>query len=398
MKKILLLGGSIQQIPAIEYANGQNYYTIVCDYLPNNPGQHFAKKYYCISTTDKEAILEIAIKEKIDGIVAYASDPAAPVAAYVAEKLKLPTNPYLSVEVLAFKDKFRKYLRDNRFNSPKSESFYSFEDALGKLDQFKFPLMVKPIDSSGSKGVSKIQNKSEFEKAFNLAINNSRIKKIILEEFIEKDHPYMIAGDCFVTNGKVEFLGLLNSHRNKKNNPFVPIGTSYPIVLNLKRLKLIEEEIQRLFKLLNIKFGAFNMEIMIDKNDFLYFIEIGPRNGGNMIPELLKYSTGINMIAATIETALGNTFNFELPNNHECYLSTYVIHTNKKGILKSLVYDDKVIKKIFKEVRYVHDGDEIGIFDGANKALGIIFLKFDSQKEQLEFMENPYKWINVILE
>lgn len=178
LKKILLLGGSIQQIPAIEYANGQNYYTIVCDYLPNNPGQHFAKKYYCISTTDKEAILEIAIKEKIDGIVAYASDPAAPVAAYVAEKLKLPTNPYLSVEVLAFKDKFRKYLRDNRFNSPKSESFYSFEDALGKLDQFKFPLMVKPIDSSGSKGVSKIQNKSEFEKAFNLAINNSRIKKL----------------------------------------------------------------------------------------------------------------------------------------------------------------------------------------------------------------------------
>ena len=138
MKKILLLGGSTQQIPAIEYANGQGYYTILCDYLADNPGQDYAKKFYCVSTTDKDAILEVAKNEKVDGVVAYASDPAAPTATYVSEKLGLPTNPYKSVEILAFKDKFREYLRENNFNRPKAKGFSSLENAKEEICQFVF--------------------------------------------------------------------------------------------------------------------------------------------------------------------------------------------------------------------------------------------------------------------
>ena len=138
MKKILLLGGSTQQIPVIEYANSQGYYTVLCDYLSDNPGQDYAKKFYCVSTTDKDAILEVAKNEKVDGVVAYASDPAAPTAAYVAEKLGLPTNPYKSVEILAFKDKFREYLRENNFNYPKAKGFSSLENAKEEICQFVF--------------------------------------------------------------------------------------------------------------------------------------------------------------------------------------------------------------------------------------------------------------------
>jgi threonine dehydrogenase-like Zn-dependent dehydrogenase len=115
MKKILLLGGSAQQIPAIEGAKKQGCYTVLCDYLPDNPGQYHADKFYCVSTTDKETILEIAVREKVDGILAYASDPAAPTAAYVAEKMGLPTSPYSSVEILTQKDKFRQFLKENGF-------------------------------------------------------------------------------------------------------------------------------------------------------------------------------------------------------------------------------------------------------------------------------------------
>ena len=103
MKKLLLLGGSAQQVVAIETAKRLGYYTILCDYLSDNPGQYVADKFYLESTTNKEKILEIAAKEKIDGIVAYASDPAAPTAAYVAEKLNLYTNPYESVKTLCNK-------------------------------------------------------------------------------------------------------------------------------------------------------------------------------------------------------------------------------------------------------------------------------------------------------
>ena len=115
--------------------------------MPDNPGQHFAREFYCVSTTDKEAVLEIAKKEDIDGIVAYASDPAAPTAAYVAEKLGLPTNPYKSVEILAYKDKFREFLKDNGFNCPIAKNFSSVESAFNEISRFNFPVMVKPIDS-----------------------------------------------------------------------------------------------------------------------------------------------------------------------------------------------------------------------------------------------------------
>lgn len=119
-EKILLLGGSNQQIPAIEQAKKQGYYTVLCDYLPDNPGQHYADKFYCASTTDEEAILEVAQRERVNGIVAYASDPAAPAAAYVAVKMGLPASPFKAVEVLTNKDKFRTFLAEHGFCTPKA--------------------------------------------------------------------------------------------------------------------------------------------------------------------------------------------------------------------------------------------------------------------------------------
>ena len=107
MKKILLLGGSAQQVIAIKTAKRLGYYTVLCDFLTDNPGQCEADKFYLVSTTEKKAILEVAQKEQVDGVLAYASDPAAPTAAYVADKLGLPGNPYQSVEILCNKDRFR---------------------------------------------------------------------------------------------------------------------------------------------------------------------------------------------------------------------------------------------------------------------------------------------------
>ena len=105
MKTLLSLGGSAQQVVALETARRLGLRTVLCDYLPDNPGQFHADKFYCTSTTNREAILKVAEEEKIDGIIAYASDPAAPTAAFVAERLGLPTNPCESVEIQVESDK-----------------------------------------------------------------------------------------------------------------------------------------------------------------------------------------------------------------------------------------------------------------------------------------------------
>lgn len=381
LKKIMFLGGSTQQIPAIQYAKEQGYYTILCDYLPDNPGQNFSDEFYCVSTTDKEAILAVAKATNIDGIVAYASDPAATTAAYVGSKLNLSCNPYESVVILSRKDLFRKFLKENGFNCPRAKSFKVLNEAKESLKNFEFPLMVKPVDSSGSKGVTRIDSKEQFEKAFESAMDKSREKIVIVEEVIEMAHEYMIGGDGFILDGKLEFCGFLNSHRNPKVNQFVPIGTSYPLFMDDDKKMLVCNEVQRVCDILNIKLGALNLELMFDKNGKLYIIEIGPRNGGNMIPDLLQMITGVDIIGATIEVALGNNDINLKYEKKEAYFSTYVIHSSQNGTLKNILFSEEIRNNIFKKVFYKKENDNVERFNGSDNALGIIFLKYESLDE-----------------
>ena len=186
MKKILLLGGSHFQVPSIKKAKEMGFYTVTCDYLPQNPGHKYADEYYNVSTTDKEEVLRLAQKLKIDGIVCYASDPAAPTAAYVAEKMCLPASPYQSVEILANKDKFRKFLSANGFHTPKARGYaYEEVEQMRKdIGEFCFPVMVKPVDSSGSKGVAKVDEVSEILEAVDTAVSYSRCGRFIIEEYV----------------------------------------------------------------------------------------------------------------------------------------------------------------------------------------------------------------------
>ena len=138
-KKLLLLGGSSQQVVAIETAKGLGLETVLCDYLPDNPGQYHADRFYLVSTTDQEAVLEVARKERIDGVIAYASDPAAPTAAYVAEQLGLPTNPAKSVDMLCNKDRFRKFLSENGFTVPEAAGCTSLEEARAAQKKMSYP-------------------------------------------------------------------------------------------------------------------------------------------------------------------------------------------------------------------------------------------------------------------
>lgn len=400
MKKILLLGGSKQQIPAIECAKRKGYYTILCDYLPDNPGQEVADKFYLESTADKEAILKIAQREKIDGIVAYASDPAAPTAAYVAEKLGLPTNPYKSVEILGNKGLFRKFLKENNFNVPIAKDYTDKNEIIDdiKKNVYNFPIMIKPVDSSGSKGITKLLNKNNLEESIDFAFEFSKSKTIIVEEYIENKNKFMVGGDCFVVNGQVKFWGLLNCHRDIEVNPLVPVGKSYPLLVTSKEKIEIEKEIQRVMSLLDINFGGFNIEVIIGKNNKIYLIEIGPRNGGNMIPDLLKIIHGVDMIDLTVEGAMGKNLkelDYKEPNS---FYATHNIHSNKKGRLKEIIFLDGLKEKIIKKVIYKNEGDIIECFDNASKALGILFLKFNSYEEMKNILEEINNLIQIKLE
>lgn len=376
MKKILLLGGSAQQIVAIRTARKHGYYTVLCDYLTDNPGQYEADKFYLVSTTDKDAVLKVATDEKVDGILAYASDPAAPTAAYVAEKLGLPTNPYESVETLCNKDRFRAFLKKNGFNTPNSAGY---SDKNVDTSLFSLPVIIKPVDSSGSKGATVLNSWEGLDKALDFAFSFSRSHRVIVEEFIEKKHEYLIGGDIFVADGKVILWGLLNCHRDSAVNPLVPVGKSYPLMLDKTDEDEVKSTLQRIVDKLGLRFGSVNVELVVDKSNKVWPIDIGPRAGGNMIPDLLGMIFGADVVEMAVLAAMGEKVCPEIKEDIP-YFATHNLHSDQNGIYESIEFSDELERYIVKKCLYKKSGDTVEYFDNAAKALGIIFLKFEDQK------------------
>lgn len=401
MKKVLLLGGSHFQIPSIVTAKRLGYYTITCDYLPENPGHKFADEYYNVSNTDKQAVLKLAEKLKVDGVVCYASDPAAPTAAYVAEKMGFPTSPYQSVEILSNKDKFRNFLSENNFNTPKAKgySYKEKEKMLAEIKQFKLPIMVKPVDSSGSKGVKKISNIEELSNAVDEAMVYSRCKRFIVEEYVEK-YGYQIAGDGFSINGKLVFRCFANEHFDSSGiNPYVPIGESWPYVMPKRVHEKIHNEIQRVLSLLNMGTQAYNFDVRIDESENVYLMEIGPRNGGNLIAQVTQYATGIDMVEYTIKAAMGEDCSSLCMVEPKGYWANYMIHCQQSGILKEVCIDEQFRKNNIVEYEMMYKpGERVEAFTGSNGTLGTMILRFSSEEEMLEKMEHMEKWVKVITE
>lgn len=397
MKVILLLGGSAQQVIAIQKAKDLGYKTILCDYLPDNPGQFIADVFYQTSTTDKEAVLKIAQEEKIDGILAYASDPAAPTAAYVAEKMGLPTNPYNSVETLCNKAVFRAFLSAHGFNIPKAKDFYNEEHAMKELDYFSFPIIIKPVDSSGSKGITKLDSPEGFTNAMHFAFLHSRSHHIIIEEVIENKYPYLFGGDIFISEGKVILWGLMNCHRDNSVNPLVPVGKSYPAILNAVDLQEVKKTLQRLISISGIRLGSVNVEIIIDKSSRVFLIDIGPRAGGNMIPELLSMVFNCDLVEMIIRSAMGERIAAR-DRTEDAYFATHNLHSNKTGKLKSIQYSERISQYIVRESFYKHAGEPVSYFANASDALGILFMKFPDMKTMIEIEDQINEHVKIKLD
>lgn len=386
-KRILFLGAAPSQIPPIEYAKSQGHYVITCDYLPENPGHKLADESHNVSTTDIEAVLALAEKLKIDGIVAYASDPAAPTAAYVAEKMGLIGNPYQSVLTLARKDLFRAFLKEHGFNVPKSQSFYKLEAAKEWLDQISVPAFVKPVDSSGSKGVTEITSKDQLEKAFQYALTFSREKMVVVEEKIVKQG-YQVAGDGFVVDGKLVFRSWADEHFDKLCNGLVPIGQTFPTSHKPDLLHEAHKETQRLLDLLNIKTGALNFDFMFSQDGKFYFLELGPRNGGCLIPEVIRYGTGIDLIKATVDAALGLDCSYVQQKPVSGFWSSYMVHSLEQGVFSKLNISERANKMIVEKNIYITDGEIVKKYSGSNDTLGMMILQYPDMPTMLDMIDN----------
>lgn len=396
MKKIMMLGGNYFQVTATKAAKELGYHVISVDYLPENPGHQYADEYYNVSTTDREAVLKLAKELQIDGIVSYASDVSAPTAAYVAEQMGLPTNPLHAVEILTQKDSMRKFMEENGFTIPKGAGFEAYEEGYRFFQSIKKPAMVKPVDASGSKGVCKVFEDSQFEAAWQEAKKYSRCGKIMIEEFIQRVG-YQIDGDVFLCNGKIVYDGLMDQHIERLCNGLVPIGLSYPPTLNSQVHEKALNEVQRLLSALKMKMGAYNVEFIVDECGEIYILEIGPRNGGNLISDALKYATGVDLAKATVQAAVGD-LSVSLEKVTCNFVSSYIVHALKDGIFKELVVSDKIKNDIIFLDMWNKPGDQVYKFNNGSFGMGAALIRFHSIEEMCYRMDHMEEFIKVEIE
>lgn len=386
-KKIMLLGGLRYLLPVIEAAHKQGYYVITCDYLPDNIAHKYSDEYCNVSIIDKDAVLKVAQEKEIDGIMSFAVDPGVVTAAYVQEKLGLPAfGPYRSVQILQNKDLFREFLSKNGFNVPKARGYNSVEDAYNDaLKYFNMPVIVKPTDSAGSKGVKRVDRYEDLKCAIEYAMGYSITKKIIIEEFIEKEG-CSSDSDCFSVNGELKFVSFSAQMFDVNAiNPYTPSAYSWPSTMTKMQEMELTSELQRLLNLLQMNTSIYNVETRIGKDGKAYIMEVSPRGGGNRLSEMLRYATGVDLITNAVRAAVGDSVEGIGQKNYCNYWAEVILHSEKPGIFKELLIDDRIKNYLVETDLWVQNGDYVSGFNGANNAIGTLVFKFEKQCDLEEF-------------
>ena len=396
-KKLMLLGGLRYLLPVIKAAHKLGYYVITCDYLPDNIAHKYSDEYVNVSIVDKDAVLFEARKRNIDGIMSFAVDPGVITAAYVANKMGLPMpGPYESVCILQNKDRFRKFLADNGFNVPKAKGYASKKEALSDIGEFSLPVIVKPTDSAGSKGVVKVDVPEDLEKALDVAFKHSISGHIIVEDFIEKQG-CSSDSDCFSVDGQLKFVSF-SAQRFDTNapNPYTPSAYSWPSTFTKGQETELASELQRLLTLLEMRTSIYNIETRIGTDGKPYIMEVSPRGGGNRLAEMIRYITGVDLITTAVQAAVGETPSDVNPTPYHGHWAEIIVHTEKSGLFSNLKINLNGINgKLVEQDLWVNQGCPVTSFLGANNAIGTLVLKFSTANDLRYAMDNLDSWLTV---
>ncbi|MDD3037983.1 ATP-grasp domain-containing protein [Bacteroides sp.] len=397
-KKLLLLGGLRYLLPVIKAAHQLGYYVITCDYIPGNIAHKYSDEYHNVSIIDKEAVLKLARELQIDGIMSFAVDPGVVTAAYVQDQMGLPGNPYDSVCILQNKDRFRNFLTDNGFNVPKAKGFSSVEEALAEKYWFPWPIMVKPTDAAGSKGVTRVDCLEELESALNYAFEHSLSKRVIVEEFIEK------AGcssdtDSFSVDGELKFVSFSAQRFDEDAaNPYTPSAYSWPSTFTVEQEAELTSEIQRLLTLLGMRTSIYNIETRIGIDGKPYIMEVSPRGGGNRLAEMLYYATGVDLIANAVRSTVGEEVIGVEQKSYNGHWAEVILHADKTGYFVGLDINEDFNKScVVEKDLWVREGDAVSSFNGANDAVGTLILKFDSEDQLKNVLSYQTNFFRVII-
>jgi len=398
MKKLMLLGGSQYLLPVIKEAHELGLYVITCDYLPDNIAHKYADEYKNVSIIDKEAVLQAAQELEIDGIMSFACDPGVVTAAYVAEKMGLNfAGSYEAVSVLQNKGRFRAFLRDNGFNVPWAKSYHDKKEAMEDAVNYTWPMIVKPTDSAGSKGVSRVDSMDELSAAIDFALDFSHGAEFIVEQFIQQLGSSSDS-DSFSVDGRLCFCSFDEQLFDRDaENPYTPAAYIWPSTMPAEIQAELRAELQRLMELLKLKTSVYNIETRMGTDGKAYIMEVSPRGGGNRLSEVLEMASGTKLISNAVRAAVGMELDEMSDPEYKGHWAELILHSDRDGKFKELWIEPSLSGSVAQIDLWVQPGDRVERFSGANKAIGTLVMNF-TDRALLEKCMGTHDWYKVVVE
>lgn len=357
-KSILIIGAGMLQVPAIRAASELGLTTIVTDYNDNAPGIKIADFPIIVSTKDIDGTVrkakEFNKKNRIDGVITVGTDASMTVSA-VANALNLPGIKFEDAEAASNKIKMRERLKLNNVPIPEFRKCWSLDELVKAASELKYPVVLKPADNMGARGVMKIENDIMLEKAYHNAKSASPSGELIVEEYMAGPE---LSIDALIFNGDIYITGVAD--RIIEREPyFIELGHVMPSNLEQSLLDNAIDVFKQGIKALGLTIGAAKGDIKVTK-DGAKVGEIAARlSGGFMSAYTYPYSSGVNLISNAIEIALGNKPSNLIPVRNHVAIERAIIPN--PGIVKSIVgvdaaYGIEGVKNVFVHVEV---GDEV---------------------------------------
>ena len=376
MKKIMILGAGIYQVPLIETAKRMGLYTIVVSIPGNYPGFALADKVYYENTVDDEKILEIAREENIDGIVTTGTDVCVITIGKVCDALGLSGLSYeaaqVAVDKMLMKTKYEEYgVRTARFR----KVLFTDPDIRTTIAGLEFPLIFKSVDSSGSRGIIRVDSYDEFDSAMAYVKENTRKDYFLIEEFIEGEE---FGAQAFVYNGEVVFT-LPHGDYVFHGDTGVPIGHFAPYNLEESVIKDAKKQLAGAVKAMGLDNCAINADFIL-KDNKTYVLELGGRCGATCLAELVAIYYGFDYYEKILKTALGEDPDFDfgkppVPN------ASHLLMSEKDGIIESQTNHNEPNPDIYQVQFDYQPGDEVHKFHVGPHRIGHIITKGNTLEE-----------------
>lgn len=390
MKRLLIIGASHLQLPAIQKAKDMGLYVGVVDFNPEAVGIPVADEYFNISTIDEEGVYQAAKEFKADGIMTLATDMPMRSVAYAADKLGLVGISYDTAIKATDKGEMIKAFEAANVEHPWYYILSSLDDLKTIGNNITFPCISKPVDNAGSRGVMLIHSRDELNQAVKYSSLNGRNGGVIIEEYLQGSE---VSVEVMAVNGTVNILQVTDKLTTGAPH-FVEMGHSQPSQLGKENVEAIKDLAVRAVKAVGISNGPAHVEIMLTAKG-PKMIELGARMGGDCITtHLVPLSTGIDMIKATIDICLGNIPDIEQKFNKGSAIRYFNISCGK--ILNISGVDNATkLNGVYQISLYKQIGDEIKTIDSSTDRVGFVISQGDNVKEAVNICERALCEIDI---